>query len=228
MIPGYRRPAVWFTADWHLGHERIIELCDRPFESVAQMNDELIDNHNALVDQNDVVWMVGDMIMGDIEAGLALVSRINGRKHLICGNHDRPFEGDGTNPRKSAEWRARYLDAGFASVVTGKGMLHTRKRGGRVERAGLPIRLALGAFAQHKLIVSHFPYSGDTQGEDRYIAHRPQRPAAPDTAWLICGHVHNAWDIRVPERMINVGVDAWGFAPVPAEVITTTMEENTG
>jgi calcineurin-like phosphoesterase family protein len=225
MTLSYRRaPAVWFTSDWHLGHERIIDLCHRPFESVAQMNEEIIDNHNALVEDTDVVWMLGDMIMGDIEAGLKLVSRINGRKHLICGNHDRPFAGATTDPRKRADWRARYLDAGFASVVTGTGIARTQKYRGQDRPVGLPVQIRLG-FAECAVIMSHFPYEGDTQADDRFAAWRPRRPAGKNPPWLLCGHVHDAWDIRVPERTINVGVDIWSFAPLAADDIVTMIKE---
>ena len=230
MASLFRPTDVWFTADWHLGHQRIIELCDRPFDSVEQMNEELIDNHNALVGQDDVVWMLGDMNMGDIEAGLKLVSRINGRKHLICGNHDRPFAGAATDPRARTAWRQRYLDAGFKSVVTGTGISLTKQepatglRPARAKHVGHPIRLALGAECT-PVILSHFPYESDTEGDDRFAAWRPRRPANADHPWLLCGHVHGAWDIRVPERMINVGVDAWSFVPVPAEMIIDTIKE---
>ena len=41
----------------------------------------------------------------------------------------------------------------------------------------------------------------------RYIEHRPD----DDGGWLLHGHVHEKW--RQNGRQINVGVDAWNFAP---------------
>lgn len=225
MLTGYRPPRVWFTSDWHLGHKRIIELCRRPFDSVEQMNAEIIENHNALVEETDVVWMLGDMIMGDIEAGLNLVSKINGRKHLICGNHDRPFHGHGQDAKTRAAWRQRYLDAGFASVVTGEAIARTQRRFGRLDRVGQPVQLRLGMGIP--VILSHFPYGGDTRGGpggDRFAAYRPVRPAGDDPPWLLCGHVHDAWDFSIPDRTINVGVDVWSFTPVPASALLSVME----
>ena len=47
---------IYFTADLHLGHNAIIGMQDRPFETVEQMNKALIDNYNA------VLWAVGKNI----------------------------------------------------------------------------------------------------------------------------------------------------------------------
>lgn len=78
--------ATYFTADLHLGHARIIDYCDRPFRSVEQMDAQLISNWNATVGSGDDVWVVGDFCWG---AGAEVyLARLNGRKHLIWGNHD--------------------------------------------------------------------------------------------------------------------------------------------
>lgn len=65
--------------------------------------------------------------------------------------------------------------------------------------------------------VSHFPYVGDSPpgGGDRYDGWRP----ADDGRWLLHGHVHERW--RQRGRMVNVGVDAWGFRPASgAEILS--------
>lgn len=78
---------IWFTADSHFGHRRIIEYCERPFGNVEEMDDELIRRWNACVKPNDTVWHLGDFCFGDRSAQ-SYFSRLNGRKHLIWGNHD--------------------------------------------------------------------------------------------------------------------------------------------
>ncbi len=40
---------TWFTSDTHFGHARIIELSGRPFDSVAEMNEAILDGINATV-----------------------------------------------------------------------------------------------------------------------------------------------------------------------------------
>lgn len=76
---------VWFTADHHFGHKRIIELAKRPFDSVEQMDEQLIDNWNKRVAKTDLVYHLGDFAFADHTPYLM---RLNGRKRLIRGNHD--------------------------------------------------------------------------------------------------------------------------------------------
>lgn len=78
---------TWITSDWHLGDNRI-ELLARPFSSVDEMNSTLIENHNKLVNPEDKVIVVGDVTYKEATEYIDLVSKFNGRKILICGNHD--------------------------------------------------------------------------------------------------------------------------------------------
>ncbi len=78
-------PKTWFIADQHYGHKRIIELANRPFASVEEMDESMIANHNRHVAKNDTVWMLGDFAFAD---HMPYLSRLNGNKHLVRGNHD--------------------------------------------------------------------------------------------------------------------------------------------
>lgn len=77
--------AIWFTADHHFGHKRIIELASRPFASVEEMDDEMVRRWNAVVTKGDLVYHLGDFAFADHNLYLP---RLNGQKHLIRGNHD--------------------------------------------------------------------------------------------------------------------------------------------
>lgn len=77
----------FFTSDIHFGHVGIIHHCHRPFESVEQMNETLLANYNAVVGKKDDVYILGDVAFVD---PTPWVERMNGRKHLIMGNHDQP------------------------------------------------------------------------------------------------------------------------------------------
>lgn len=80
---------IWFTSDTHFGHSNIIKFCNRPFDSVAQMDEALIERWNARVKPNDTVWHLGDFAFyKSYEETNAVFSRLNGNKYLIVGNHD--------------------------------------------------------------------------------------------------------------------------------------------
>lgn len=80
--------ATWLTADWHLGEDRF-ELMGRPFQTVDQMINTLVSNHNAMVGKDDVVYMVGDVCYQKTPEFLDRVALFNGKKTLLRGNHDR-------------------------------------------------------------------------------------------------------------------------------------------
>lgn len=89
---------IWFTADTHLGHANIIRYCARPFASTAEMDSVLIANWNAVVAPDDEVWHLGDFAHRGARSPDDYLRRLNGRKHLIHGNHD------GAAARRSALW----------------------------------------------------------------------------------------------------------------------------
>lgn len=174
----------WFTSDLHIGHTNVIAYCDRPFRSVSAMDAALVAAWNAVVGPDDEVWVLGDLAMGPIAESLPLAKQLVGCKHLLVGNHDRPFE-----ERRRDEWADRYrYEGGFEDLYYGT----------------LDLTLADGTAVQ----ACHFPYEGDSGDHDRFV---PQRPT-DEGAWLLHGHVHERW--RQRGRMINVGVDAWAGRPV--------------
>lgn len=84
----------FYIADPHFGHERIIGLCDRPFADVAEMDRFLIDSWNTRVTNDDDVYIVGDFTFGSITPVSKYLNALNGRKHLIVGNHDSKWMND--------------------------------------------------------------------------------------------------------------------------------------
>lgn len=79
---------IYLVSDLHLGHANIIKYCNRPFESVEEMNERLIKNWNDTVRGEDRVFFLGDFALGDKEKTIAWGQRLNGRKVMIYGNHD--------------------------------------------------------------------------------------------------------------------------------------------
>jgi calcineurin-like phosphoesterase family protein len=76
----------FFTADQHFGHARMLEF--RPFQTTDEMDRFLIDAHNAVVRDNDIVWMLGDFSAHQDSRTASIFGQLQGRKRLILGNHD--------------------------------------------------------------------------------------------------------------------------------------------
>ena len=174
----------YFTADLHLGHRNIIDYCGRPFRDAGDMDDALVERWNSTVAANDEVIVLGDFAMGRIDETLPIAGVLNGRKVLLAGNHDRCWHGHKKGVDAATD---RYLAAGFDEIWQGT------------------VQLDVGGV---HVVACHFPYRGDSHDHDRFIAHRP----VDEGAWLLHGHVHERWKVR--ERMINVGVDVWDYAPI--------------
>jgi calcineurin-like phosphoesterase family protein len=85
--PGRRK--LWLTADEHYSHRRIIQYQGRPFSSVGEMNDRLIEAHNSVVKETDVVIHVGDFSFGKAEDFARVAERLAGTHFFMDGSHDR-------------------------------------------------------------------------------------------------------------------------------------------
>jgi len=82
---------TYLTADTHFCHGTMLSADGphRPFANVDEMNDALIENWNAVVNPEDVVWHLGDLFMrGDDRTVAKIFYALKGRKRLIIGNHD--------------------------------------------------------------------------------------------------------------------------------------------
>ena len=79
---------VW-TSDLHFDHTNAIKFCGRPWATVDEMNDGIINNFNSKVRPGDTVYILGDLYFGKTAERLdGFLSRLNGNKILILGNHD--------------------------------------------------------------------------------------------------------------------------------------------
>lgn len=97
---------TYFTSDNHWFHRRIIEYSNRPFNSVEHMTEEMIARWNGQVNRDDTVYHLGDFAFGKIEQIESVLSRLNGIKHFINGNHDKEVKKN----------RQRLLAGGVASI----------------------------------------------------------------------------------------------------------------
>ena len=167
----------YFTADLHLGHANIIRYSGRPFRDAEHMNRALIDNWNDTVGPDDEVWILGDLALGRLDDALTLVASLRGSKTLLCGNHDRCWDG---RP-DAAKWRPRYEAAGIDSVVQGT------------------IETIIGGAS---VACSHFSYEGDQYDRGRFDRFRPVDKGGV----LLHGHVHEQWRQKGRQINVGVDV----------------------
>lgn len=82
---------IYLVGDWHFFHNREFIYKARGFETVEEMNQTIIKNHNSIVKPEDDVYVLGDLLLGGPDnqaAGLELIAQMNGKLHLVRGNHD--------------------------------------------------------------------------------------------------------------------------------------------
>lgn len=79
---------IFLTSDLHFGHDRGFIYKPRIFNSIEEHDATIIENWNSIVSDEDQVYILGDIIMGDQDAGIDKVSQLNGKKTIIRGNHD--------------------------------------------------------------------------------------------------------------------------------------------
>ena len=77
----------YFIADTHFGHNNIIKMCNRPFDSIEAMNEALISAWNERVTGNDTVFILGDLFFRCANPE-PILQQLKGKKRLIIGNHD--------------------------------------------------------------------------------------------------------------------------------------------
>lgn len=72
----------------HLNHNKDFIWQARGFDSVEEMNKQLIKRHNKLVTAEDDIYVLGDLCMStDLIANKNLIEQFNGKLHVIWGNH---------------------------------------------------------------------------------------------------------------------------------------------
>lgn len=78
---------IYITSDFHFGHDKSFIWESRGFSSVEEMNETLISNFNSIVKPEDHIYILGDLMLGDLKEGLALIEKLNGKLHIVRGNH---------------------------------------------------------------------------------------------------------------------------------------------
>ena len=80
---------IFFTSDLHLGHTNIIKLTNAPFSTLEEREQAILTNWNQMVKPEDSVYILGDVSWYDTPTTEHFLSKLNGTKYVIRGNHDK-------------------------------------------------------------------------------------------------------------------------------------------
>lgn len=187
---------IWFTSDHHFGHANVIKYCNRPFDSVEEMDDELIDRWNSFVGQNDRIYHLGDFTLGGGSQAADYFRRLNGKITVLANfwHHDK-----------------RWLrDLGYISMAQTTGTLYgvtgyITNSGGSVEILPPVWVLEYDRMEDYPLpiVMSHYPFA---EWDRKHYG-----------AIHLHGHSHG--NHPAEGRMMDVGVDSNSFFPVSLDTI---------
>jgi calcineurin-like phosphoesterase family protein len=198
------RKPIFFTSDWHIGHANSILFDGRPFADLDRMHSSLIKNYNSQVPTFGVCYFLGDIGVGSADMCRDVISKLNGTKILILGNHDRKLH-------------AMY-GMGFDVVLNEAAMII---QGERVTMTHCPLR---GLYRENvegmKGAVSGQNWHGEHKQTDFSIENQGQ--------FHLHGHIHSpngGKSQKILGRQFDVGVPANGYRPVSISVIESWISK---
>lgn len=187
------RRKVLFTADEHYGSERHLFLNQRPFSSVAEADETMINRFNQIADDYTLTFHIGDF--GDFE----MVELLKGQHILICGNYDQTEKGKAIK--------------GFAGLTTGQycfNQIDTNILFGFIGLVNLV----------HKPTDCVMTKSCDVlcdESRKHPDEFNSLKSKITNPVYNLFGHIHNLR--KITKYGLNVGVDANNYAPVTADVV---------
>lgn len=192
---------VWYTSDIHFGHKKVSEI--RGFSDTISHDEAIAREWERVVGKNDVVYVLGDIALGNYRYALDVFKTLPGRKHLISGNHDiiHPMHTRGHSRAEQDRW--------YEVFETIQPFLRKKLN-------------------KHELLLSHFPYSEWGDGEHREGSRYDQYRLPDHGLPLLHGHTHGketfhdsgfTQDWMRIKNQCHVGWDAWGTLVSQEQVI---------
>lgn len=81
---------IFVIADTHFGHTNILSYCRSRFKTIEEHDEHIIQMWNSVVTPRDKVYHLGDFQVSTSKHLFRhYASRLNGKKRLIMGNHDK-------------------------------------------------------------------------------------------------------------------------------------------
>lgn len=112
--------SFFITSDEHIGHANIINLANRPFTSLVEMRETIVERHNKKVpdSKGHTTIHVGDMFWQSLTVAEAVeyLARLHGRHGFLYGNHDNLIESS-EFLRNNFDWVVGENEAGGSKVL---------------------------------------------------------------------------------------------------------------
>ena len=82
--------AIFLTSDLHFGHSKDFLWSPRGFQSSEEHDENIIKKYNSIITNEDDVYILGDLMLGDNDDGMKKLEQLNGNLYIVLGNHDTP------------------------------------------------------------------------------------------------------------------------------------------
>lgn len=202
--------SIHFTSDLHLGHANSIVFDQRPFKDLDHMHRVIINNWNAQVPENGLVYVLGDVGLQSATLTTEILAKLNGTKVLVRGNHDKGIQSG--------------YNIGFDVVLNGA-ILYIA--GHRVTLTHCPLR---GVFREDVTGMRNSKPDEMWHGESRH----EQYSVPNEGQFHLHGHIHSGPannKLKIDGRQFDVGLPANNYRPVHISQIeswisTTVQNEN--
>ena len=107
---------IFITSDTHFCHNKEFIYQPRGFESVNEMNEEIVKRWNSIVSPIDTVYHLGDVMLNDNAVGVRFLNQCHGNIRILTGNHDTS-----TRVQEYVNIRPTILHIGLATIIKHKG-----------------------------------------------------------------------------------------------------------
>ncbi len=202
--------SYYITSDQHFFHVNALTLMShRPWKTIEEMNEGLINNHNTVVKPEDICIHLGDLVMGKKQDTVPrIIPKLNGIHYLVVGNHD--FLPSETRANKLQQMETLYLSNGIKQIIYGCASLS----------------MITNNPLHDKIKVCHFPILSIPDHPDQYEQrYKELHPILTEGEYLLCGHTHNRSHL-LHDNVYHVGVDAaiHNYSPVLLDEVLERLQ----
>jgi calcineurin-like phosphoesterase family protein len=181
----------YFTSDWHLGHNGVIQMANRPFSSTEDMNEKILDMVLTTTKKGDTLYHLGDLAFNSVSADKALHDiRKHGVKfHWVLGNHDHQLPID------------------FLSVYceTINGFEVIKKDGQQIHLSHMPCTVWTSSFRNSWSLYGHI-HAGSFE-----LAHMAEHQLGKSLCVNLEFHDYKMWTFEELKNVMEMKANNWDY-----------------